>query len=90
MAFDSQGLNRIRTGLAREEGDDLIVTGDPALVGRPARIATFADHRIAMAFALAGLRIPDLIIEDPACVAKTWPGYWDTLAALGVRLEFGA
>ena len=89
IAALSQGLNRIAPGLAREEGDDLIVEGNLALSGRPARIATFADHRIAMAFGLAGLRLPDLIIEDPACVAKTWPGYWQTLMGLGVEMEFG-
>jgi 3-phosphoshikimate 1-carboxyvinyltransferase len=41
-----------------------------------------------MAFALAGLRLPGLVIEDPDCVAKTFPGYWRTLEALGVGLEY--
>jgi len=81
----STGLNEIRPGLAREEGDDLVVNADPALSGStPARIDTFADHRIAMSFALAGLRLSDITILDPDCVAKTFPAYWDTLASLGV------
>lgn len=81
----SLGLNGIRPGLAREEGDDLLVMSDPSLSGsHPARIDTFADHRIAMSFALAGLRLDDITILDPDCVAKTFPAYWDTLAALGV------
>lgn len=88
IAALAQGLNRIRPGLAREDGDDLIVSGAPALQGRPARIETFADHRIAMAFALAGLRLPGLVIEDPDCVAKTFPGYWRALQSLGVALEY--
>ena len=55
-------LNRIRPGLAREEGDDLVVLSDPRLMQagqRNARhgIETYEDHRIAMSFALAGLRI---------------------------------
>jgi len=82
----SLGLNAIRKGLAREEGDDLIVTGDPSLSGQhlPAEIDTFADHRIAMSFALAGLKTSGITILDPKCVGKTYPGYWDALASLGV------
>ena len=84
----STGLNAIRAGLAREEGDDLVVASDPALAGsHPARIDTFADHRIAMSFALAGLRLGGITILDPDCVAKTFPAYWDTLAALGVSTK---
>ena len=43
------------------------------------RIATYNDHRMAMSFALAGSRIPGMTIEDPGCVAKTYPGFWDDL-----------
>lgn len=84
----STGLNNIREGLAQEEGDDLVVFSDPSLAGQslPAEIDTFADHRIAMSFALAGLKIRDITILDPGCVAKTYPGYWDALASLGVDL----
>ncbi|MGO7426365.1 3-phosphoshikimate 1-carboxyvinyltransferase, partial [Rhizobium ruizarguesonis] len=65
----STGLNRIVSGLAREEGDDLIVQSDPALAGKrlPAEIDSFADHRIAMSFALAGLKIDGITILDPDC-----------------------
>ena len=84
------GLSAIKPGLGREDGDDLIVDGDPALAGRSirARLDTHADHRMAMAFALLGLKIGGLKIEDPACVAKTYPGYWDALASLGVEMRF--
>lgn len=83
------GLNRIRQGLAEEEGDDLIVNGDPGLAGGfvDAKIDTYADHRIAMSFALAGLMTGGITILDPGCVAKTYPGYWDALVSLGVRLH---
>jgi 3-phosphoshikimate 1-carboxyvinyltransferase len=37
---------------------------------------------MAMAFALAGLRIPGVAIRDPGCVSKTWPGYFAMLEAL--------
>jgi len=87
----SIGLNNIREGLAEEQGDDLIVHSDPTLAGQslPADIDTFADHRIAMSFALAGLKIRDITILDPGCVAKTYPGYWDALASLGVQFSQG-
>ncbi len=81
-------LNRIRPGLAVEEGDDLVVHSDPALRGQtlPARIETYHDHRIAMSFALAGLLVKGITILDPACTGKTYPEYWDMLAGLGVAL----
>lgn len=87
----SIGLNNIREGLAEEQGDDLIVHSDPTLAGQslPADIDTYADHRIAMSFALAGLKIRDITILNPGCVAKTYPGYWDALASLGVQFIQG-
>lgn len=85
----STELNRIRPGLAREEGDDLVVESDADLAGQtlPARIETYADHRIAMSFALAGLKIGGIVILDPDCVGKTYPGYWDALRGLGVDVS---
>ncbi len=87
----STELNRIRPGLAEEGGDDLIVHADARLadLGRGnarTRIETYEDHRIAMSFALAGLRIGGISILDPDCVGKTYPGYWDALRSLGVKL----
>ncbi|MBI4922521.1 MAG: 3-phosphoshikimate 1-carboxyvinyltransferase [Devosia nanyangense] len=81
-------LSRIRPDLAIEDGDDLLVASDPKLAGQtlPARIETYADHRIAMSLALAGLRIGGITILDPDCVGKTYPGYWDALRSLGVEL----
>jgi 3-phosphoshikimate 1-carboxyvinyltransferase len=81
-------LNRIKPGLAKELGDKLIVHGDPLLWqhGQGARIETFDDHRIAMAFSLAGLRIPGIKISNPDCVAKSFPDYWKTLKRLGIKL----
>ncbi|MCX5579579.1 3-phosphoshikimate 1-carboxyvinyltransferase [Kaistia terrae] len=81
-------LSRIRPGLGTEEGDDLIVASDPSLAGQtlPTRIETYADHRIAMSFALAGLKIHGITILDPGCVAKTYPAYWEMMQGLGVKL----
>jgi 3-phosphoshikimate 1-carboxyvinyltransferase len=44
-----------------------------------AEIETYDDHRIAMSFSLAGLRVPGITIKDPGCVSKTWPEYFDVL-----------
>lgn len=84
-------LNRIQPGLAREEGDELVVEADPRLMQAadrtaPTRIETYEDHRIAMSFALAGLRIGGITVLDPDCVGKTYPGYWDALRSLGVEM----
>jgi len=49
---------------------------------RGADIATYNDHRMAMAFALAGLRVPGVAILDPDCVNKTWPEYFAALERL--------
>jgi len=49
---------------------------------RAATLATYDDHRMAMSLALAGLRVPGVRIEDPACVGKTFPDYWERLAAV--------
>jgi 3-phosphoshikimate 1-carboxyvinyltransferase len=72
-----------KLGAQVDELDDGLVI-DPPAPGqfRAARIATYDDHRMAMALALAGLRIPGVDIVDPGCVAKTYPGFWDDLEAL--------
>ena len=64
---------------ARADSDSLAIT--PGRL-RGAEIHTYDDHRMAMAFALAGLRIPGVAIRDPGCVSKTWPGYFSMLDAL--------
>jgi 3-phosphoshikimate 1-carboxyvinyltransferase len=66
-----------------------VVVPQPEESFRPAQIHTYADHRIAMAMALAGLRVSGVTILDPACVGKTYPNYWRDLAALGVTLVSG-
>jgi 3-phosphoshikimate 1-carboxyvinyltransferase len=71
-------ITRLGAG-AKVDGDELHVT--PGTL-RPARVQTYGDHRVAMSFALAGLRIPGIEIADPEVVAKTWPSYWEMLAAL--------
>lgn len=85
----SHGLCAIAPGLAEEQGDDLLVHANPALAGQTvdALIDTHSDHRIAMCFALAGLKIAGIRIQDPDCVGKTYPGYWAALGSLGVQVQ---
>lgn len=42
----------------------------------PATIETYHDHRMAMAFAVTGLKTPGIVIQDPACTGKTFPDYF--------------
>jgi 3-phosphoshikimate 1-carboxyvinyltransferase len=64
-----------RLGQQVEHGDDWLHI-DPRPV-TPATVQCYADHRMAMSFAILG--------ADPACVAKTYPGFWHDLAGIYVQ-----
>ncbi len=69
-----------KTGIVAEElADGLAVTGGTP---RGATIRTYNDHRIAMSFAVLGLRTPGMRIEGEECVGKSFPGFWQTLEGL--------
>ena len=76
IAVTARELRRIGVRV-RELADGLEIEGARAL--RPARIDPEGDHRIAMAFALAGLLSPGIEIEDADCVAKSYPDFWRDL-----------
>ncbi len=65
-----------------EYPDGLAIAPPAPELLRGAEITTYDDHRMAMSFALAGLRIPGVTILDPGCVAKTYPGFWSDLERL--------
>ena len=48
----------------------------------PATVQTYDDHRMAMSFAVAGLRLPGVVICDPDCTQKTFPDFFDMLLKL--------
>jgi 3-phosphoshikimate 1-carboxyvinyltransferase len=48
---------------------------------RGAEIETYNDHRVAMCFAILGLKVAGIIIKNPACVKKTFPNFFQKLAA---------
>lgn len=45
-------------------------------------VDTYNDHRMAMSLALVGLKVPGVVIRNPGCVAKTYPGFWQDLERL--------
>ena len=49
---------------------------------KPATVKTYNDHRMAMAFSLIGLRIPGVTIENPDCVSKTFPNFFEVLETM--------
>jgi 3-phosphoshikimate 1-carboxyvinyltransferase len=76
-----------------EAGDTLEVF--PAADAHGAEVETYEDHRMAMAFAILGLKVPGIKIKNPACVKKTFPNFFQKLAAvqpagLGATLRHGA
>ena len=64
-------------GAAVTETADGLVIVPGVLAG--ATVDTYDDHRLAMSLALVGLRVPGVVVNDPGCVAKTYPGYWRDL-----------
>ncbi|MEU7007520.1 3-phosphoshikimate 1-carboxyvinyltransferase [Streptomyces sp. NPDC046332] len=70
-------------GVRTETGRDWMTVhpGAPA----PAEIVCHRDHRIAMAFSVLGLRAEGITLDDPGCVAKTFPGFHEELHRLFPR-----
>ena len=65
-----------------EYPDGLKVYPLPVDQYQSASIETYNDHRMAMSFSLAGLRIPGVDIQNPECTSKTFPKFFDVLATL--------
>jgi 3-phosphoshikimate 1-carboxyvinyltransferase len=59
--------------------DGLRITPRPL---RGCAVDTYNDHRMAMSLALVGLKVPGVVVNDPGCVAKTYPGFWTDLEKL--------
>ena len=73
-------------GEIRKLGGEIGVEGDVMIVRQAplhgALLGTHDDHRLAMSFAIVGLRVPGVKIEDPGCVRKSFPGFWEELERL--------
>lgn len=79
----AMAIELAKLGAAVEEGADYLKITPPAQ-WRPATIDTYDDHRMAMCFSLAALGGVPVRINDPGCVAKTFPDYFQTLAGVAV------
>jgi len=69
-----------KLGAQVEERPDGL-TIDPRSL-RGCAVDTYNDHRMAMSLALVGLKVPGVVIRNPGCVAKTYPGFWQDLEKL--------
>ncbi len=69
-----------KLGAEVEERDDGLTITPRPLTG--CAVDTYNDHRMAMSLALVGLKVPGVVIRNPGCVAKTYPGFWQDLEAL--------
>lgn len=65
-----------------EHDDGLTITPRPL---HGAQVDTYDDHRMAMSLALVGLRIPHVLVNDPACTSKTYPHFFSDLAKIRTR-----
>jgi len=85
---ESDRLAVLRDNLTRLGARSSVDGGTLSIVPPPRRaihggaIQVEGDHRIAMAFAVAGLAVPGVMIDDPGVVGKSYPRFWDDLAAL--------
>jgi 3-phosphoshikimate 1-carboxyvinyltransferase len=68
-----------RCGARVEEAGDTLTVWPSKLHG--AVIETYADHRMAMCFAILGLKVPGIRLQNPACVRKTFPNFFQKLVA---------
>jgi len=69
-----------RLGAEVVEGPDFLEIAPRPLRG--ATVETYDDHRMAMSLALAGLQIPGVVVRNPQCVTKSFPGFWQEFARL--------
>jgi len=71
-----------KVGATIEEGEDFLIVTPPAKLTPSAAIDTYDDHRMAMCFSLVSLGGVPVRINDPKCVGKTFPDYFDRFEAL--------
>jgi len=72
----------------KEKRDGLLIKGDPDLKNlKGAEIECYKDHRIAMAFSVAGLKIPHTIIKDEKCVGKSFVNFYEVFEKAGGKVK---
>lgn len=74
-----------KMGIECKAGDDYLkIKGG---LSKAAIISTYNDHRMAMAFAIAGVKVEGISIESPEVVKKSFPGFWTVLQSMGINVE---
>ena len=93
---ETDRMHAMQTELTKA-GASVTVTNDDITIVPPAdgqltaaTIDTYDDHRMAMSFAILGLAQPGITLNDPGCVAKTYPGFFDDLDQLRASQETGS
>lgn len=87
---ECERVEALRTELGKcgarvDETGDTLTVHPGALHG--AEIETYNDHRVAMCFAMLGLRVPGIRLRNPTCVRKTFPNFFVKLAGLGAVIR---
>ena len=83
----AEGLRRLGYVLTIESDDAIYWYGEKApITAGPPVIDTHGDHRLAMAFAPAAVRFPELVINDAEVVSKSYPAFWRHLEQAGFTL----
>jgi len=82
-------LSKFGAKLLEPRNGELVWDGtiDPILLQNPPVIATYHDHRMALAFAPAAMVYTKIIIDDPQVISKSYPGYWNDLEKIGFMVE---
>lgn len=80
-------LHKLGYVVKSEEDSILIWNGERCEPESSPVIATYEDHRMAMAFAPAAMLMPEIVIDEPQVVSKSYPGYWEDLKQAGFEVD---
>jgi len=70
--------------------DGMVIRGNGGLLPRSVAMSTYGDHRMAMSFSLLELGGITVNLDNPSCVAKSFPGFWDVWAKIRLGNGLGA
>jgi len=87
LAALSAELSKLGCVLRVEDNSRLLWDGERTAPQTQPAIDTYEDHRMAMAFAPAALRVPGLRINQPQVVSKSYPRFWDDLRQVGFQIS---
>ena len=84
-----QELSKFGAKLTEPENGELAWDGtfNENIKNHPPVIKTYHDHRMALAFAISAMIYPEIIIEDPMVISKSYPGFWNDLKRFGFTIS---